>query len=283
MRGLAPLLIGVFLFAAAPAAAEDGVSDPQGDFTFRRIAAPPRGAGPKIDVQIDPAAYAAWMAGTGARQRAEAGAEAATTEDGALVPVALVPTGWEWFWGSVSTELSESGPANMARALAALDSGEGAAPRLQSLQDIAARYGRDILGATVGTDVSPALVVALIAVESSGRAAAESAAGAQGLMQLIPDTAARFGVDDPTDPAQNIKGGVAYLAWLLKHFDRDPILALAGYNAGENAVTKHGGVPPFAETRAYVPKVLSAWRVARGLCLTPPELVTDGCVFAVKS
>ena len=125
-------------------------------------------------------------------------------------------------------------------------------------------------------------MVALIAVESSGRSAAESAAGAQGLMQLIPATAARFGVDDATDPVDNIKGGVAYLSWLLGHFDRDPILALAGYNAGENAVATHRGVPPFAETRAYVPKVLNAWRVARGLCLTPPELITDGCVFAVR-
>ena len=136
--------------------------------------------------------------------------------------------------------------------------------------------------ATVGTDVSPALVLALISVESSGKANAESHKGAQGLMQLIPATAERFGIDDPTDPSQNIKGGVAYLAWLLNEFDRDPILALAGYNAGENAVKDNGGVPPYAETRAYVPKVLNAWRVAKGLCRTPPELVTDACVFNVS-
>jgi soluble lytic murein transglycosylase-like protein len=89
-------------------------------------------------------------------------------------------------------------------------------------------------------------------------------------------------VADATDPAQNIKGGVAYLGWLMERFDRDPILSLAGYNAGENSITEHQGVPPFAETRAYVPKVLAAWKVARGLCLTPPELMTDGCVFAVN-
>ena len=92
-------------------------------------------------------------------------------------------------------------------------------------------------------------------------------------MQLIPATAARFGVTDATDPAQNIKGGVAYLAWLLTHFDRDPILALAGYNAGENAVTKHGGVPPYAETRAYVPKVLE--RLAGGARAVPDAAGTD--------
>ncbi len=71
----------------------------------------------------------------------------------------------------------------------------------------------------------------------------------------------------------------AYLDWLLKEFKRDPLLALAGYNAGEGAVKKHKGVPPYAETRAYVPKVVAAWQVARTLCMTLPKYVTDGCVF----
>ena len=82
-------------------------------------------------------------------------------------------------------------------------------------------------------------------------------------------------------PAESIRGGVAYLDWLLGHFDGDPILAVAAYNAGEGAVRDNGGVPPYRETRAYVPKVLAAWTVARGLCVTPPELASDGCVFAV--
>ena len=128
--------------------------------------------------------------------------------------------------------------------------GQGVAtPRLTALQEIASAYGREILVNSVGTDVSPALVLALIAVESSGRSEAVSGAGASGLMQLMPDTATRFGVVDTTDPADNIKGGVAYLAWLMDHFDNDPILALAGYNAGEGAVRDNGGVPPYAETR----------------------------------
>jgi soluble lytic murein transglycosylase-like protein len=275
MRGLATLLIGVALCASAPARAQDDAPPQERGFTFKRVAAPPKGQGPKITVQVDPADYAAWMEGV---KRPEA--KAAVLPASAALPV---PSGWDWFWREVSTDLADGGPANLARALSALAASEDApAPRLQSLQDITARFGTEILAATVGTDVSPALVVALIAIESSGRTGAESHAGAQGLMQLIPDTAARFGVEDSTDPGQNIRGGVAYLAWLMKHFDRDPILALAGYNAGENAVTKHGGVPPFAETRAYVPKVLNAWRVARGLCRTPPELITDGCVFTVQ-
>ena len=101
-------------------------------------------------------------------------------------------------------------------------------------------------------------------------------------MQLIPATAARFSVADPTVPADNIRGGVAYLDWLMKKFNGDPVLVLAAYNAGENAVISNRGVPPFAETRDYVPRVLAAWTVARGLCLTPPELLSDGCVFAVR-
>lgn len=275
MRGLITVLCGTVLAVAGPLPAEELAPLPLGDFTFHRVHAPPPGQAPKITVQVDPAAYAAWMAGKG-----KGGAEGNDTP--VATAAAMAPTGWEWFWATVSTDLTDAGAANMSKALAALNTGQGPAPRLQTLKRIATKYGRDILVATVGTDVSPALVLALIAVESSGQTAAESAKGAQGLMQLVPDTAARFGVADPTDPAQSIKGGVAYLAWLMKHFNGDIIMTLAGYNAGENAVTANGGVPPFAETRAYVPKVLAAWQVARGLCLTPPELVTDGCVFAVQ-
>ena len=119
-------------------------------------------------------------------------------------------------------------------------------------------------------------------VESAGRADALSGAGAQGLMQLMPATAARFGVTNAFDPADNIAGGVRFLDFLMETFDGDPIMVLAGYNAGENSIPKHKGVPPYSETRDYVPKVLAAFSVARGLCLTPPELVSDGCVFRVS-
>lgn len=174
---------------------------------------------------------------------------------------------------------------NRALTLIANPPGGGgvAAPRLQTLQNIAQAHGQDILRETVGTHVSPALVVALIAVESAGRVDVESSAGAVGLMQLMPATAARFGVTDRTNPSENIKAGVAYLSWLMTHFDHDPIMVLAGYNAGEGAVMANSGVPPYAETRNYVPKVLAAFQVAKGLCLTPPELVSDGCVFAVSN
>lgn len=244
------------------------------EFTFKKVGVP-QGAGKRIRVQIDPAEQA--------RQLAPPSGTAAMPPDAEGGARALAPHGYEWFWTEVSPKIEKGGAANLQRALAALDGkADLATPRLQGLQDIANAYGIDILKATVGTNISPAWVLALISVESSGRADAISSAGAQGVMQLIPATAERFGVTDPTNPAENIKGGVAYLTWLMKHFDGDPILAMAGYNAGENAVKDNGGVPPYAETRAYIPKVLNAWRVARGICLTPPELLSDGCVFARK-
>ena len=137
----------------------------------------------------------------------------------------------------------------------------------------------EILKATIGTEVSPALVLAIMTIESGGNPAVVSSAGAQGLMQLMPATAERFGVEDRLVPAQSIAGGVKYLNWLMGEFQNDPILVLAGYNVGEGSVRKYKGVPPFVETRDYVPKVLSAFQVARGLCLTPPELISDGCVL----
>ncbi|WPL17072.1 Membrane-bound lytic murein transglycosylase C precursor [Thiorhodovibrio winogradskyi] len=103
--------------------------------------------------------------------------------------------------------------------------------------------------------LDPALVLALIEAESSFDPDARSHKNAQGLMQLIPATATRFGVRDVWDPEQNLRGGMAYLRWLLNRFNGDLELALAGYNAGEAAVERHGGVPPYKETRAYVARI----------------------------
>lgn len=244
----------------------------QPDFTFKRVGVPKSG-GARITVQVDPAAAPATMMPI-------------ATPSGAIARVPQA-SGLEWFWSTISADLSDSGPGRLQQALDTIakpPEGKGVpTPRLQALQDIASVHGVDILRATVGTRVSPALVLALISVESAGDSMAVSVAGAQGLMQLMPATAARFNVSDSLSAEQNIKGGVAYLDWLMGHFDNDPILVLAGYNAGEGSVRDANGVPPFPETRGYVPKVLAAFAVARGLCLTPPELVSDGCVFAVKS
>jgi len=106
--------------------------------------------------------------------------------------------------------------------------------------------------------LAPQLVLAVMAAESNFDPWAVSPKNAQGLMQLIPDTAARFKVRQITDPAQNIRGGMAYLRWLLAYYEGDLSLALAGYNAGERAVDRYRGVPPYAETRLYVRRILVA-------------------------
>jgi len=103
--------------------------------------------------------------------------------------------------------------------------------------------------------LQPALVMAVIEAESNFNIEAQSPKNAQGLMQLIPPIADRFGVTNVWDPVQNLKGGMAYLRWLLDYFEGDLLLALAGYNAGEQAVIKHGGVPPYPETQAYVKRI----------------------------
>ena len=118
---------------------------------------------------------------------------------------------------------------------------------------------------------------AQIAVESGGNPGARSPKGAGGLMQLMPGTAARFGVSDAYAPSQNIRGGATYLDWLLRHFGGDAVLALAGYNAGEGAVERHSGVPPYTETRDYVAKVAGAYAAAWALCEKPPRNVRDAC------
>ena len=104
--------------------------------------------------------------------------------------------------------------------------------------------------------VDPALVTAVIRQESGFRPCAVSGKNAQGLMQLIPETQRRFGVRNPCDPVDNIRGGVAYLNWLLRHFNGNVALALAGYNAGEKAVEKYQGIPPYRETQNYVRSIM---------------------------
>ena len=104
--------------------------------------------------------------------------------------------------------------------------------------------------------VDPRFIHAVIWQESRYKTKALSHAGAQGLMQLIPATAERFGCEDPHDPVQNVTAGTKYLSWLLKRFSGNVELALAGYNAGEGAVDKYDGIPPYNETQNYV-KIIS--------------------------
>ena len=109
-----------------------------------------------------------------------------------------------------------------------------------------------------------ALVLAVIAVESNFQPKAISPKNAQGLMQLIPATAIRFGVSDPFNPAENVRGGIKYLRWLLDHFDGNLTHALAGYNAGEKAVDRYRGIPPYRETQHYVRAVQRRYQCGGG-------------------
>jgi soluble lytic murein transglycosylase-like protein len=240
------LLIALALLFAlldGPALAEE--------FTFRRVGVPSNGSSNRITAQIAVATPSHSFTSSRASEQQPAQVE----------PVSVVPRGHaaarmagvDWFWKGVSPLLSDARSGRLEEAFAVITDappGEVVPPQRQALQELAHLYGADILRLTAGTSVSPDLVLAVLAVESAGR-------------------------------AESIRGGVAYLDWLLNHFEYDPILALAAYNAGEGAVQDNGGVPPYAETRAYVPKVLATWAVAQDLCKTPVEVATRGCGFMV--
>jgi soluble lytic murein transglycosylase-like protein len=122
------------------------------------------------------------------------------------------------------------------------------------------RYDEYIRQAAALYQIPEALVRAVISVESDYDPRAVSPVGAVGLMQLMPETARRMEVRDPVDPRENIFGGVRYLRSLANLFNGDLALTVAGYNAGEGAVMRHGGIPPYAETQEYVVRVLGNYR-----------------------
>jgi Transglycosylase SLT domain len=138
------------------------------------------------------------------------------------------------------------------------------------IQEVATQHG-----------VAPKLVAAIVAVESQFNPRAVSRRGAEGLMQLMPETAATLEVDDPFDPRDNIDGGVRHLKRLMKRFHNDLPLVLAAYNAGEQAVINHRGIPPYRETRQYVVRVLrrydrdAAREVARQLAAPKKKPVSE--------
>jgi soluble lytic murein transglycosylase-like protein len=128
----------------------------------------------------------------------------------------------------------------------------------------AGQYDSIIEKAALSAAVEPNLLRAVIVVESGFNSRAVSKRGAVGLMQLMPATATRFGVSNPYDPRENVHGGARYLKFLIDRFGQDVRLALAAYNAGEEAVDRNGGqIPPFTETMAYVPRVLKIYQMLR--------------------
>lgn len=124
--------------------------------------------------------------------------------------------------------------------------------RVSKFDDIIYKYSDRL-------EIDPILVKAIIQVESGFDPMTVSHKGARGLMQLMPGTAKRFNVTKVHDPEQNIRGGIEYLALLLKMFPHDLSKAIAAYNAGENAVLRYGGIPPYQETQTYVRKALTVY------------------------
>jgi hypothetical protein len=151
------------------------------------------------------------------------------------LPTCLLPDKQE---GSVDAEPDPAGATNFPKG-----------PIFNLVHQLAPRY-----------EVDPKLVLAVISVESGFNVRARSPKNAQGLMQLIPETAQRFRVKNVYDPAENIKGGMAYLQWLLAFFKGNVSLVAAGYNAGERAVERHRGIPPYPETREYVRRITKLYR-----------------------
>ena len=125
-------------------------------------------------------------------------------------------------------------------------------------------------------ELDPELVRAVVQVESAYQPGAESHKGAMGLMQLMPETARSLAVEDPWDPQENLRGGTIYLRHLLDRFGGQLELALAGYNAGPEAVQRFGGIPPYEETRSYVEKVLRIYRNEPGYSVQSNSLLRRG-------
>jgi soluble lytic murein transglycosylase-like protein len=164
---------------------------------------------------------------------------------------------------NAAEDAAAAGASRTARTALAGNAGDTAAAAMPPLDQISSKGPKPIVDLVKRLapeyGLHPQLVLSIIETESNFDVVALSPRNAKGLMQLIPETASRFGVRNVYDPAQNVRGGMSYLRWLMSYYQGNVSLVAAAYNAGEGAVNRYLGVPPYAETRAYVLKVLSGF------------------------
>ncbi len=267
IRVIPPIITAGLILVSTPVLAQ-GVAD----FTFKRLTPPQDGQDGLLNIQVEPQPEI---------QPVLSG-RVDPDKDLSLAPE-LVRTEAPWFWHRFATGLQDGAPhrLELARTILEENPTERAAfgENPVRIATIARDFGADILRASVEAQVSPALLLAVIEVESGGNPGKGAPTGPAGLMQLKPAVAHQFGIGNVMDPLENIIGGARYLEWLLDRFDGDALLALAAFHTAEPVVRGAGGIPNNPETRLYIPRVIAAWRLARDLCITPPVKATDGCVF----
>lgn len=189
----------------------------------------------------------------------------------------------QWFWKVVPAAKADGSRAGALRVIRmARARGRRLFGSRPMLTRVVGRWRPQIEAAARHGRISEALIVAVIMAESGGNPRARSPAGARGLGQLMPATARRYGVRNVYNGGQNLKGSAAYLSDLISLFKGDLVLVLAAYNAGEAAVERYKGVPPYRETRAYVTRVLSAFDLAGRLCSRPPRAARRRCRFRLR-
>jgi len=183
-----------------------------------------------------------------------------------------------WFWNRVPARIDDGSRARAMSVVAyARERGMQFGVSAASARRVLVRWLPEIEAAAGSGGINSALLAALVLVESGGDPRAVSPKGAMGLGQLMPGTVRRYGVRDPWNPAENLKASASYLSDLIDMFRGDLVLALAAYNSGEGAVLQYRGVPPYPETRDYIPRVLGAFELTGRFCETPPRAARRRC------